>query len=407
MKRYALFIVLALIFLEWLDFSLYLYLAKSVFSVQFFPSSSASLTLSFALFAAGYFARPVGGWLFGGRADKTGRRKPMVFSAALMGAATIGICLLPNYAQIGLWATWGLLVLRISQGLALGGEINTSSMFLVEHHPQRPLVAGSLSAATGALGMFLGGAIASFLHYIEQPELWRIIFAVVGCLSLWICRLRKQLSESPEFQANINHSPINWLGHWRGLLNIAVVGAYVSVTVYMCNVYWVSYAIDQQLFSKSVCAWMGSLAQLGSSLLALIIARYAKASQAYNLLHMSMIVAAMSAPLLFYCTFQHELFGVIGGLAGYVLANGLLCSALFYFLYLQLPVQFRCRGVSTVWALAASIGALTLPVADQAIAHGYIWFPGVAVSVIALAGLIICRNFSKEVVIASNTNLSS
>lgn len=168
MKQKALILVLALVFLEWLDFSLYLYLAKSVFAAKFFPLSVYSLELTFALFAAAYFARPVGGWLFGRKADLSGRRNPMVFSAALMGLATLGIALLPGYAQIGLWATWGLLLLRMAQGLALGGEINTSAMFLVEHHPQRPLLAGSLVAAGGAFGMFIGSALATLLQYISQ-----------------------------------------------------------------------------------------------------------------------------------------------------------------------------------------------------------------------------------------------
>ncbi|MFC3908190.1 MFS transporter [Legionella dresdenensis] len=392
MKRYALCLVLALIFLEWLDFSLYLYLAKTVFSARFFPASSLSLVLSFALFAAGYFARPVGGWLFGRRADRLGRRKPMVSSAALMGLATLGICLLPEYNKIGLWATWSLLLLRIMQGLALGGEINTSAMFLVEHHPEKPLFAGSFSAAAGALGMFIGGAAAAILHSINQPELWRIIFAVVGAASLLVCRLRKKLSESPEFQQQ-THSPqkIEWLRYKWNFLNIAAVGIYVSVTVYMCNVFWVSFAIDQRLMAKELCSWSGSLAQLGASLLALAIARLAKPEQACRLLHSSMITAALTAPLLFYFTYQHNLAGVFCALAGYVLANGLLCSALFYFLYLQLPVQIRCQGVSTTWSLAASIGALALPLAAQGTASGYLWVPGCIVSLVAVCALILCR----------------
>lgn len=144
-------------FFEWLDFSLYLYLARSVFAKEFFPASNYSLMLSFALFAAAYFARPLGGWLFGRAADLNGRRHPMLLSAALMGMATLGICLLPNYQQIGLAATWGLLLLRIAQALALGGEINTSAMFLVEHYRRKPLIAGGLVAVSSALGMFMGG----------------------------------------------------------------------------------------------------------------------------------------------------------------------------------------------------------------------------------------------------------
>ena len=390
MKRSALLLVLSLVFLEWLDFSLYLYLAKAIFANEFFPASAYSLTLSFALFAAAFIARPVGGWLFGRQADLNGRRKPMVFSAALMGLATIGICLLPGYSQIGLFATWGLLVLRMAQGLALGGEINTSAMFLVEHHPKNPLIAGSLVAASGALGMFMGGMLAVLVQSTTITWLWRIIFALVGGISLWVCRKRKQLQESPEFRyEETQKQPLLWRLHWKGLLNIAVVGAYVSVTVYLCNVFWVSYAIDKQLWSNIQCAWIGSLAQLASALLAIPIARYAKIAWNTHLLQASMVVTIFAAPLLFYFTEQGVAVMVLVSLLGYGTANALLCSTLYYFLYLQLPTQYRCQGVSTVYALAASLGALSLPIAQQAvtISH-YYWFPGLWVCIVAITSLV-------------------
>lgn len=385
MKRRALGIVLALIFLEWLDFSLYLYLAKAIFAQKFFPPSSYRLLLSFALFAAAFLARPLGGWLFGREADISGRRKPMVFSAALMGLATLGMSLLPDYSVIGIWSAWGLLLLRMLQGLALGGEINTSSMFLVEHHAQQPLRAGSWVAASGAAGMFMGGAIAALIQYIDALWIWRVVFAAIGFLSLWVCRLRKQLLESPEFRSNRSSIAEIWRTHARGLLNIAIVGAFLSITVYICNVLWVSYAIDRGLWSNVQCAWMGSLAQLASALLAIPIARRSSPDRVCDLLRTSTITALITAPLLFYCTTYQIKTGVLFALAGYIITNGLLCAALFYFLYLQLPAEYRCRGVSTIWALGTSAGAICLPVAEQALRLNQPWLPGVLVGGFALA----------------------
>ena len=393
MNRPALLLVLSMVFLEWLDFSLYLYLAKSVFSTEFFPLSTYSLTLTFALFAAAYLARPIGGWLFGREADLRGRRKPMVFSAALMGAATLGICLLPGYAQIGVAASWSLLVLRIIQGVALGGEINTSAMFLVEHHARNPLVAGSLVAASGALGMFMGGMLAAIIQYAALPWAWRIVFAGVGVLSLWVCRLRKQLSESPEFNHAQTISPNDlWRRHWRGMLNIAAIAAYVSVTVYLCNIFWLSFAIDNHLWSNVKCAWIASLAQCTSALLALPIAYFSKPERNKQLLSVSMVLIACTAPVLFYCTAHQLVAGVLISLAAYALTNGLICSALYYFLYQQLPPQYRCRGVSTIWALAATLGAICLPIAQQAVTMGdNYWVPALLVTAVALITLIIIK----------------
>lgn len=389
MKRKALLVVIALVFLEWLDFSLYLYLAKSVFAKIFFPPSQYSLMLSFALFATAFLARPLGGWLFGRSADGHGRRTPLIFSAAMMGIATIAIALLPGYETIGIVATWILLFLRIVQGLALGGEINNSAMFLVEHQAHNPLVAGSMVAASGASGMFLGGATAALVQTAQVDWLWRSIFIVVGLISLWVCSLRKKLKESPEFIAN--HAPVRQIirEEWPGIINIAILGTYVSVTVYICNAFWVSYATDQELWTPVACAWAGAIAQLLSALLALPIARMVPPSDALSLMRCSMIAALLGAPLLFLFTAYGWHTGVLFSLGIYVITNGLLCSALYYLLYLQLPAQYRCRGVSTVWALSASLGAISLPMAEQAHLHHMVWLAPFWVSFIAFLGYLL------------------
>ncbi|ASQ44627.1 MFS transporter [Legionella clemsonensis] len=395
MKQRALFLVLAFIFFEWLDFSLYLYLAKSVFAKEFFPASNYSLILSFTLFAAAYFARPLGGWFFGRAADLNGRRHPMLLSAALMGIATLGICILPNYQQIGLAATWGLLLLRIAQALALGGEINTSAMFLVEHHPTKPLIAGGLVAVSSALGMFVGGSLASLLQLINFEQAWRVVFAIVGLLSLWICRLRKQLTESPEFQKNYAKEIYPWRPYWQGLVNIAAMGVFVSVMVYICNVFWVSFAVDQQFMTRTQCSWLGSLAQFISAALALPVAYFSRPQYAYRLIQVSMLILMLTAPLLFHFTTLHYRSATLLFLLAYALSNSLLCAALYYFLYLQLPSQYRCRGVSTIWALAASVGAISLPLAEQAKIMGVLWLPGMFVSITACVCLMLLH-FSHE-----------
>nr|HAT8714331.1 MFS transporter [Legionella jordanis] len=385
----AILLVLALVFFEWLDFSLYLYLAKSTFAKEFFPASSYSLMLSFALFAAAYLVRPIGGWIFGGKADRSGRRAPMIYSAILMGLATLGICLLPTYNQVGLWATWGLLLLRMAQALALGGEINTSAMFLVEHHANQPLLAGSFTAASAALGMFTGGMLATVLQVSHAQGCWRWIFASVALLSLGLCVLRKKLFESPEFESNRLRVGFTWSKNWRGIINIAVLGTYVSVMVYICNVFWVSFAIDAGIWGAVQCSWIGSLAQLASAFAAIPIAYYSRPSQASRLLQTSMLILMMAAPLLFYFTIQQQKAAVLLCLAGYVFSNGFLCAALYYYLYLQLPTSCRCRGVSTSWALAASLGAISLPIAEQAKIVGLLWLPGLIVSATAFMAFVL------------------
>lgn len=396
MNKKASLVVVALVFLEWLDFSLYLYLAKSIFANQFFPPSKYSLMLSFALFAVGFLARPLGGWFFGKSADRNGRKSPLILSAALMGLATMGIALLPGFATIGIYATWGLLLLRIAQGLALGGEMNNSAMFMVEHQSSNPLIAGSWVAAGGAAGMFLGGATAALLQTIEIDGLWRMVFFIVGLFSLWVCSLRKKIEESPEFFPNQASIKQILKEEFSGLINIAILGTFVSVTVYICNVFWVSYAADSGVWSSKGCAWAGSIAQLLSALIAIPIAGYASPDKVRHLLLYSMASAFIGAPVLFLFTANGYMAGILAGLAFYILANGLLCSALYYYLYLQLPAKYRCRGVSTVWAIAASIGAISLPLAQQAHLNHMAWLAPCWVSFIACAAsVVLIRQITK------------
>ncbi|MDP3269903.1 MAG: MFS transporter [Legionella sp.] len=397
MNKKASIVVVSLVFLEWLDFSLYLYLAKSIFANQFFPLSKYSLMLSFALFAVGFLARPLGGWFFGKSADRNGRKSPLIMSAALMGLATMGIALLPGFATIGVYATWGLLILRIAQGLALGGEMNNSAMFMVEHQSSNPLLAGSWVAAGGAAGMFFGGATAALLQTIEIDGLWRLVFFIVGLFSLWICSLRKKIDESPEFFPNQASVKQIFKEELPGLINIAILGTFVSVTVYICNVFWVSYAADSGVWSPKGCAWAGSISQLLSALIALPIASYTPPDKVRHLLLYSMASAFISAPVLFVFTATGSITGILCGLVFYIMANGLLCAALYYYLYLQLPAKYRCRGVSTAWAIAASIGAISLPLAQQAHLNHMVWLAPCWVSFIACAAsLVLIKQIDKR-----------
>src|SRR5687767_3815615 len=110
--------------IEWYDFFIYGTAAATVFGPRFFPQISpvAATLASFATFGVGFIARPVGGIVMGHFGDRLGRKSMLVWSLMLMGFSTLGIGLLPDYSQIGIWAPVLLIVLRLVQGFALGGE---------------------------------------------------------------------------------------------------------------------------------------------------------------------------------------------------------------------------------------------------------------------------------------------
>ena len=125
--------------IEWYDFFIYGSAAALIFGPQFFPTDDplAGTLAAFASFAVGFLARPLGGLLMGHFGDRVGRKSMLLFSMLLMGAATVAIGLLPNYATIGIWAPILLVALRLLQGIGVGGEWGGAVLMAVEYSPTK------------------------------------------------------------------------------------------------------------------------------------------------------------------------------------------------------------------------------------------------------------------------------
>src|SRR5271156_162895 len=151
--------------LEWYDYALYAY-TTLIFSKLFFPAGNdtAHLLATFGIFAVGFVARPFGGILFGHIGDRFGRRAALVLSIFMMAIPTGCIGLLPTYAQIGIMAPALLTLIRVLQGLSLGGAFSGSMTFLVEHAPARRRgLVGSTSIVSLVTGFLLGSVIAALV----------------------------------------------------------------------------------------------------------------------------------------------------------------------------------------------------------------------------------------------------
>ena len=191
--------------LEWFDFAVYGYFASDIGS-RFFPKSSASAQqlLAFAVFAIGFFARPIGSLVLGMVGDRIGRRALLTLSIALMGGSTLILGLLPTYQQIGMAAPLLLITMRLIQGFSVGGEFTGSMVYTTES--ASPLTRGLISSSTAAgvtLGFILGSGSAWLVNASlakEQVERWgwRIPFvaSVLLCIAGWL--LRRGLHETPE-----------------------------------------------------------------------------------------------------------------------------------------------------------------------------------------------------------------
>jgi MFS transporter, MHS family, proline/betaine transporter len=158
--------------LEWYDFALYGYFATTIGQL-FFPKFSpfASLMATFGIFAAGFIMRPLGGVIFGHIGDKIGRKNALLWSIYLMAIPTTLIGLLPTYEQIGWLAPLFLTLIRLAQGLSMGGEFTGSMIFVVEHSEKNTRgLYGSWVVFSLLVGILVGSAIATSTCYFLWLE---------------------------------------------------------------------------------------------------------------------------------------------------------------------------------------------------------------------------------------------
>src|SRR5687768_1086352 len=191
---------------EWYDFYLYATLAP-FFAALFFPkgNDTAALLAAFATYAAGFLVRPFGALVFGRLGDLVGRKHTFLVTIVIMGVATCAVGILPSYATIGIVAPVLLILLRLLQGLALGGEYGGAATYIAEHAPHDKRGAyTSWIQTTATLGLFLSLVVIMLCRILLGTERfeawgWRIPFLLSAALlgiSVWI---RLKLQESPLF----------------------------------------------------------------------------------------------------------------------------------------------------------------------------------------------------------------
>jgi len=195
--------------LEWYDWTIYTIFAP-YFASQFFRSddSVSALLATLAVFAVGFITRPLGGWLFGRYADRRGRKTALTLAMAIVAIGSLVIAVAPTYGAVGVLASVILLLARLVQGLAHGGEMGTAVTYLVERAPAgRRALWGSSSWVSVILGTILatltGLAVTSLLTEAQIESWgWRVAFGLGGILGLYALWLRRQIQETANVQAD-------------------------------------------------------------------------------------------------------------------------------------------------------------------------------------------------------------
>ncbi|OLT04956.1 MFS transporter [Pseudonocardia sp. CNS-004] len=208
--------------IEWYDFFIYALAATLVFGPQFFPSTSdvASTLAALSTFAIGFVARPIGGALIGHFGDRVGRKRMLVLSLLVMGVGTALIGILPTYETIGVVAPVLLVLIRLAQGLAVGGEWGGATLLALEH--ARTPAQRTLFSSLPQVGLPLGVVLSSMVFLVVRLGTgeegfvgwgWRIPFLASAVLVVVGLVIRLKLDESPEFerlraQSTVRRAPI-------------------------------------------------------------------------------------------------------------------------------------------------------------------------------------------------------
>jgi MHS family alpha-ketoglutarate permease-like MFS transporter len=258
--------------IEWYDW--YAYAAFSIyFAGVFFPSGNptAQLLNTAGIFAVGFLVRPLGGWILGWYADRSGRRAALTLSVTMMGAGSLGIAVLPGYAEIGALAPILLVVLRLLQGLSLGGEYGTSATYLSEvATPHRRGFYSSFQYVTLTSGQLLALGVQIILQQVLTSEQlhswgWRIAFLIGAAAAVTVMWLRRTMDESESYKRAVEQNAER--GSLRILLSyprecLTVVGLTLGGTIafYTFTTYMQKFMINTAGLPKEQVTWINFVA---------------------------------------------------------------------------------------------------------------------------------------------------
>jgi len=364
--------------IEWYDFFLYGSAAALVFNKLFFPSFDPLIgtLLAFATYAVGFVARPLGGIVFGHFGDRVGRQRLLMWSLVIMGLASTLIGLLPGYAKIGVWAPIGLIVLRLAQGFAVGGEWGGAVLMAAEHGttrrrgywaswPQAGVPLGSLLSA-GILAVM--AAVQSEADFIRWG--WRVPFLLSAVLVVVGWYIRHKVAESPMFRADLERAepppkmPIMEVIRTEPRDVLLGCGLRIgeNILYYILTVFSLTFLVDVAAHSRSLALealLIGAAAQfVAIPLLATLSDRIGRRP-----------VYAMGAfgSAIFIFLFFPLLASGSTGLIILAIVVGLILHSTMYapqaaFITELFPTRIRYSGVSIAYQLTAIVGGSLAPI---------------------------------------------
>ncbi|HCQ7450518.1 TPA: MHS family MFS transporter [Enterobacter hormaechei] len=393
--------------IEWFDYFLYGTAAALVFNKIFFPMVDPviGLILSYLSFSLTFFIRPIGGVLFAHIGDRIGRKKTLVLTLSLMGGVTVMIGLLPTYDMIGMCAPALLILMRIIQGMGIGGEWGGALLLAYEYAPEkRKGFFGSIPQAGVTIGMLMATFIVSLMTLFSEEDFlswgWRIPFllsSVLVILGLWI---RKDIDETPDFQkvkksGQVAKAPLRDTikHHWREVLIAAGLKVVETAPFYIFSTFVVSYATTTLTYQKSQALEAVTLGALVATIMIPLMGLLSDRVGRQRMYAVSVFVLGLFIVPWFMLLNTGTTWGIVlatviafGVLWAPVTAVlGTLCSEIF-------SANVRYTGITLGYQLGAALAGGTAPLIATGLLAKYdgdwvpvAWYLGVTVAISLIA----------------------
>ena len=387
--------------IEWYDFLLYATVAPLVFAPQFFPGSDPFVAIMLAYFghALTFLIRPFGGAFFAHIGDRIGRKKTLVVTLSMMGGGTMAIGLLPNYAQIGVWAPILLFACRLIQGLAIGGEWGGALLLAYEYAPKKKRgLFGAIPQTGVTCGLILGNfallaAIGLSGQSYFESFTWRIPFLLSFILIFLGLYIRKELDETPSFRkvqeaGRVEKNPLfaTLRKHWVEVLIAIAVKAVETAPFYVFAAYMVSYAKTQLGYSSSTALLA---IMLGAIVSTFFIPLAGKLSDKFGRVQVYVFgvifLAVVSIPY-FYLVQWSALGFIIGSIMTVGVAWSFVTATLGTMMGELFSAEVRYTGITLGYQIGAAIFSGTAPMLDvwKVESADHHWWP-IPIYIVALA----------------------
>ncbi len=340
--------------LEWYDFAIYGYFAASI-GRNFFPreDSVAQLLAVFGVFALGYLVRPIGGALIGYIGDYYGRCSALTVSVTAMAVPTFLMGLLPGYQTLDLLAPVALVLLRIVQGLSVGGEYTSSMIFLVERAPvgHRGLM-GAVTCCGTTLGILLGSAVGATIAAIMTTETldtwgWRIplLLGIVVGVAGFI--LRRHVTEAAPVVRSESSPIVETLrDHWQLVMRLAALSVFNAVSFYMMFVYVVSWLQTADGISPAHALEINTFSMMILLPALLTSGCLSDRFGRKPILMLSTVLALIVALPLFWVMYHSSPALILLGQMGFALIIGLYSGTQAATMVESAPSRIRCTSVA-------------------------------------------------------------